>query len=347
MSLHSWLIPLPDETFTSWLFRCAVDKKCKVFTEVRGQEYFSCATRIGDPDFNFSSPEFMNFCHETGLSPAILIGFFKPEDYPLALFERRFSFCWHCVREDIKKHCLPCWRKSWCYTIFPYCQRHKCLLLVTDETPNFYKPWHAFATPVPKTDPQHELRLHSRRWGGISSQLLDPKFGFKIQVWFRSLKNYRDPQADRSSSSSTPSSLFYFCESIFRLLLFSRTKFSSEGLARYIFNNGNDHIEHLAGDSMDSALLGAARASPYHRMVALVLIGYIFEVFSEMELYEVVSAVELAGYTWPSDVETLGRMCAVGRLQEYREFIGGFPAEYVALNNSVALFVKGASKEAL
>lgn len=312
MKPKGWPRPLHDETFTSWLFRSAHNKHCKTFNCEEGERYYNATTCLyeleskSDSDFDFNSTAFADFCLDHGLPNKLIRAYFRPESPFLCLPNYRFSFCPMCIREDIKIHGLPAWRKSWCYITQPICVNHKCLLTIADEFSSFYKPWDAFVTGLPRSDPQHELLMHSRRWGGMSSKLLDVNIAIKIQSWLVRLEREKWCLLPGEEEPMLSSELSHAAGVLIKIFLSSRTHFRGPGAARGLFNNGPECIVAERFSYRESMEFGSGSASPYHRMIAILMVGYVFRLFSKKDLYKLIHAAQTSGFPWLKSVEALG-----------------------------------------
>lgn len=336
MKLKGWPRPLCDETFTSWIFRSAHNKHCKNFNCDEGEAYYKATTRLyeleSDSDFDFNSAAFVDLCSDHGLPQSLMRAYFRPESRFLCLPYYRFSFCPKCIREDITFHGLPAWRKSWCYITSPICVKHKAILTITDEIPSFYKPWDAFASEPPDSDPQHELLMHSRRWGGISSKVLDVSIAIKIQKWLERLEREKWcllPGANKPVSSIQVS---HVAGVLIKIFLSSRTRFRGPGAARWLFNEGPEYIVSENFNYRESMEFGSGSASPYHRMIAILMVGYVFRLFSKNDLHKLIFAAESSGFPWLKSVEGLGLHSPWFHSEdEYLELV----ADFYCLDDSV------------
>jgi len=348
MKVKGWPRAINDETFTSWLFRSAQNINVRTFSLEMGEGYYLAIFSKNrfesdfDSDFDFESGAFGELCANRCLPEAMLSAFFKPRSAHLCMPAFRFSFCAKCIREDIRVYGLPAWRKSWCYVTNVICVQHRSLLEITSEIPSFYKPWDAFATEAPYCDPQHIYMKHSRRWGGISSKLLDLNIVIKVQNWLSELEREKYCLLPGDTSAVLTKDLNRAVGLLIKIFLSSRTRFRGPGAARCLFNEGNESIVTENLSYRESMEFGSGSASPYHRMIAILMVGYVFRLFTKEEILKIRRAAKFSGYSWPKSVEALGFYSPFFHSEdEYLDLISDFSFATDCVHERLAPFLIG------
>ncbi len=347
MKIRGWPRAIHDETFTSWLFRSAHNKHVKSFNCEMGEIYpsaISCWPYLNpdfDPDFNFNNKTFEGLCNGQKLPGRLVSDFFGARSSHLSLPQYRFSFCTQCIREDIKLYGLPVWRKSWCYIGNPICSHHRSVLSITNEIPSFYKSWDAFATETPN-DPEHPYVEHSHRWGGISSRVLDLSMAIKIQTWLSELERKKWCLLPGDKHPVLSGELIVVLKFLMQIFLSSRTRFRSPGAARSLFNEGSEPLVYENLNYRECMEFGSGSASPYHRMIAILMVGYVFRLLSEKDLLRLHHAASAFGFTWPKSIEELGYCSPWFHSEgEYLDLIGCFSCATGDLQKRLTPFLNG------
>ncbi|MCS3468518.1 hypothetical protein M2401_002253 [Pseudomonas sp. JUb42] len=335
MHFEGWPKPLIDETFASWLFRAAHSKNCLSFNSDQGEMYYDDSE---DPDFDLYSAAFDRVCDAGGLKKELIRSYFKPRASLLSHPLHRFSFCRMCIREDIVNIGMPAWRKSWCYITAPYCLRHGCLLIVMEDDPTFYKPWEAFATEVGSAP----LFAYSRRWGGVPSKIPSAEIGMRIQKWLAGLDTAEWFTLSGQPELVSTSLLKNITILTMQILLSCRIVARSAGPARALYCDGREPIVHERLTYKESMNLGAVTASPYERMIALLMISCIFGLSDENEKSTMASAFRASGYRWLSDARQIGSLVpGFYSEQEYLEILDLFSAAPYLNNECLLSFIEG------
>lgn len=286
---------VPDETFTSWLFRCSLNKGCGAMSQKMGETYCSLDTEM-DYDFDFSNNDFFELCHHLQIAPSLISVYFKPATALLLNTRFRLSYCPLCLREDISSYGLPVWRKTWCYVSAPFCMRHQVLLVHLSDFLPFVKSWDAFANRKPILDPQHVYYPRARLWGGVPIALLGVDVGIKVQAWLSAL---RIPARYSRATNALPiGPLVVATEFLLQHFLHSTAPGNSGGLARMWFSYRRGRMLHRDRSWRACLKNGAGEATPYQRMMALLLLGYVFDVFSDTDLRRIRSACCFSGHSW-------------------------------------------------
>lgn len=346
MKIRGWPRAIQDETFTSWLFRAAHNKHVKGFTCELGEGYHSANINWHylkldfDSDFNFNNKAFDDLCDSQRLPSRLVSDFFSAKSSLLSLPQCRFSFCPHCIRDDIKLYGLPVWRKSWCYIANPICAHHRSVLTITDGDLSFYKSWNAFATETP-SDPQHELVKHSSRWGGISSTVLDLNMAIKIQTWLSVLERNKWCTLPGEKYPIPSKELIYISSLLMQIFLSSRTRVRDPGPARRLFNEGREPIEDDLS-YRECMEFGSGSASPYHRLIAILMVGYVFRLLTERDLLQLNEAANSSGFSWFRSVEELGYCSPWFHSEvEYLNLVDGFSCASECLQKRLKPFLTG------
>lgn len=303
----TWPPPIEDETFMSWVFRCALNPQCRPLSESKGERYYQMCGITGDADFDFRSSAFFELESSLHWPIGIESSHFNPATSLLLSPQQRFAFCLHCLRSDVAMHGYPVWRKSWCYVCAPFCCRHEQLLLLNDRYLGFDKPWQAFAFHHQESRLRPEADLSS--WRGMSNLKLLARLGSRTQLWVNTLKScdtYKFPGCDEVVETE---SLIRTVHNLMRIFLAAKSTFRPSGPARFCFSNSRQDIVHGEIDYSTAMEVGAVSASPYQRMIALIWVGWVFELFQREEIGCLAQAAKVSGYQWYRNIEELGYYC--------------------------------------
>ncbi|WP_170928917.1 MULTISPECIES: TniQ family protein [unclassified Pseudomonas] len=305
MKLIGYPRAAPDETLTSWLFRCSLNKGCRGITQEMAETYCSLDEDI-DYDFDFSSRDFFVLCHHLQGAPNLISAYFKPDTTLVLHTGFRLSYCPLCIREHIRNYGLPVWRKTWCYVSAPFCMRHRLLLVHLSNPVPSIKSWCTFANREQVLDPHHPYYPRARQWGGVPIALLGTDLGIKVQSWLCGL---RTPARYLRATDALP----------FSPLMVRGTDYLLQYFLHLTLPGGRGgggwrvHISVPGGIVLLMVITFGARISkgvgvstPYQRMIAMFLLGYLFDVFSERDLRRIQTACLFSEYRWFSSIEDLG-----------------------------------------
>lgn len=303
----AWPAPAEDETFMSWVFRCSLNPLCCPLSERKGERYYQRCGITGDADFDFRSISFIELESSLHWSVGIELSHFNPSSSLLLSPQQRFAFCLQCLRSDVAIHGHPVWRKSWCYVCSPFCSQHKRLLLLNDHYLGFDKPWQAFAFRHQVSHLRPEADLGS--WRGLLNHDLLVRLGVLVQLWVNRLESCDACKLPGCDEVVEAQFLIRTIHNLMRLFLSDKSTFRPSGPARFCFSNSRQKIVHGEIDYLTAMEVGTASASPYQRMIALIWVGWIFELFQRDEVDRLARAANISGYQWFRSIEELGYYC--------------------------------------
>jgi hypothetical protein len=144
-------LPMPgnDETLSSWLFRCSVNRHVITthrlqLTDRPARWWDGIELKSADPDTDFSSVTCRFGLDRVHANLEILKQFFAFRSGTLVEWEYRRFFCPDCLAGDVEKGQVPKWRKSWCNEQSSSCLIHSRNLEVLIDSSRYSKAWDAF-----------------------------------------------------------------------------------------------------------------------------------------------------------------------------------------------------------
>ncbi len=149
MRLSALLTPNFDETLSSWLFRCSLNRHIIKFTRLELAErplhwWEGLEFRSADPDVDFFSASQRLGEGREDINPEWLSVYFGLRNGTAVEWSYRRFFCPDCLRNDVANGHLPIWRKSWCYSQSCICSMHKKELVALSDASRYSKAWDAF-----------------------------------------------------------------------------------------------------------------------------------------------------------------------------------------------------------
>jgi hypothetical protein len=144
-------LPKPgyDETQSSWLFRCSVNRYAGSFKRLELAErpsrwWEGLELKSADPDVDFLSATRRLGQGRENIKPEILERWFSLRNGTAVEWNYRRFFCAECLRDDVASGRLPMWRKSWCYERSCICTVHDRELTALFDASRYSKAWDAF-----------------------------------------------------------------------------------------------------------------------------------------------------------------------------------------------------------
>lgn len=280
-----------DETLASWIYRCAYSPHCQWITtlDLAEVEIISADIKINNRggydyvgfDFNHSLPPALRLGSACRLSGDWFERYFSPKGRPLLIPQYRTSFCPSCLKEDVERTGLPAWRKSWCYVHMPFCIRHKKLLFAFNE---------AYGCDCDKaniayTQVAHDgLQTEFYRNGEMRNHAKRNFLAMRVQCWIESLYNVKNGSSNSAQVIKQASQINDTVLWLLKILLRAANSRCGPGFARQYYSLGNQKWESDYLNVKELEDIGLAKNNPYQRMIALLLTGYFFNLFSTAEM---------------------------------------------------------------
>lgn len=318
MIFKNLLRPISDETYSSWVTRCALNPRIRSISEqnIFFLGSFDYEVKGGiiklhplGAEFDFSKSGEMQLANKMKLDVRVLENYFKPSSAILLSQEYRFAYCHLCIQTDVAFKRYPSWRKSWCYVTHPYCSIHRCLLSYINKSNPLKKQWDAYANGASGDYIEGRTRGYPRRSHGIPPGDVRAWLTLRVQLWIERLNNsarYGLPGTDMMIDSSK---LRYAVDLILRLFLVPRTPRTEPGIARRLFTLADSCIVHRVIGFNERFEYSAANSVPYERMSALLLLGLVFGIFSPKETAMFNELVTKSDFRLP-DLRELGTRAA-------------------------------------
>jgi len=315
MIFSNLLRPVHDETFCSWVTRCALNHRVEIITESDLIDWDSCTSRkqLFCPDnlgmeFDFSDSQGGRIASLMRLNIVSTHNIFRPASDLLLAINYRTAFCHRCIESDVTLKRYPSWRKSWCYVTHPYCSEHRCLLSHIRDCAAIHKQWWAFT----KGDLGDYLPgRNCHRSHGLPSNRSRAWLTLRVQSWIESLQRSSRTVLPSTSNHVKTEDLIRVIEQVIRLLLAPRTDRDNPGLARTFFTIKPAVIVHKFLDLQARLEYGAPNSLPYERMSALLLLGLIFKLFTRAEISLLKRLVSAADFELPGSMYELGALTAI------------------------------------
>lgn len=342
MKIHNLVHPIYDETFPSWMTRCALNPKILAISERAIVFWGACDLRnqFSDPlrlgmEFDFHQSQGIIIANDLGVDTKSLLSFFGASSDFLLAPEIRTAYCHLCIHSDVVSKRFPSWRKSWCYFTNPYCAEHKCLLSHIDSCPAVEKQWQAFVRGnLGDYVPGRPRRRLNRLPANFSRSWLT----LRVQTWIQRLHRHNLCALPGTNILVDARELIQAVNLVLRMLLVPRTDRTPPGEGRIYFNSQPSRIVHKILNLDQRLECGAPNSVPYECMSALLLLGLIFKVFTKSEISLLNKLIVQSEFGFPSNLIDLGSTCKSHvsfseneRLNnlftfsdEIMEFLGGF-----------------------
>ncbi|WP_141232955.1 hypothetical protein [Pseudomonas sp. Irchel 3A7] len=277
-----------SEIFSSWVYRQSLFSKSSTLDrEDIAQLWTSCALSEDlDPDFTASSAFARLACDALNIrmdQRAIL--FQAPSAWIIPRYYRR-SFCYGCLCESIANFQFPVFRKEWCSVATVVCDQHNTPLL---DAVDLTAPKLNIAMKVFQLYHEQGLRCISASRYNEASQLFDSLL--RMQSLLREFE-FRGVRDGRLVNESGGVELPEWRSSKFLISLFLYPKF---GLVNRLIPYRALHNHNYA--FQQSFNLGPLIAGVAHRRAAIIILGWLHEVFSSDEDHGIEQFIRSAGNT--------------------------------------------------
>ncbi|WP_346780108.1 TniQ family protein [Pseudomonas sp. MPFS] len=271
--------PVFDETLTSWLFRCSVNRRSRVGKRLRLEGrpeawWVGIELKTADADIDFVTAE--KKLREAGYetNSLILEIVFGPQGKRFVEWNFRRLFCVECLRQDVSEGRLPIWRKSWCYEFASDCFVHRKQLDSLVAPLRYSKAWDAFV--------QH-CKSNANR---ISS----------ADIFFARLRASTLSRIAKAAENGTAEDHYDLSSLLSRLtciLLQAPFKGTHGGSARIHFQ-ARRGIQFAAPNSLlESFSVGAATADSSSRIGGMVIASTLLGIIPESRFLEFVQSYEV------------------------------------------------------
>lgn len=313
MKFSNLLHPIYDETFPSWLTRCALNPKISGITERDIADWYSLdfqkriflSNALG-MEFDFNESRGLELASELQLDIYVTRKLFKPLPTPLLTPQHRVAYCHLCIRSDVSQKRYPSWRKSWCYVTHPYCSVHRCLLSYIDRCEIIDKQWGAYVSNAIGDYVPGRLKSCYKRKPGIFPRDSRAWLTLRVQKWIEMLHKRNSCALPGTNIVVETSKIITAVDLIIRIFLIPRTRRYSSGVAS-LLSDAYTTIVHHKNHLSERIEYGAPNSVPYERMCALLLLGVIFKIFSQKELSLLHRLVSLSEFNIP-DFRVLGKL---------------------------------------
>lgn len=321
------LRPVYDETFSSWLTRCALHRRISSITEADIEDRYSYITHQGifktsslGLEFDFNDDITKSLLSNLNIDLGLAKSHFQAKTSLLLHPAFRFAYCHQCARTDVQAKRFISWRKSWCYVGYVYCDTHKCLLSYIKNGDEVLKQWHAFAEGELGEYTQGRVASYHRRNHGIPPSRARGWLTLKVQKWINRL--YTSPLclASQTRGNLNASDILKAVHLTLSLLLTPRTESRVPGAALSIFTAAIPVIVHKDLDLQERLDHGAAHSVPYERMCALLLLGIALNIFNSHELALLSNIVSDAEFSMPDSIGVAALAAEHVHISEYEEF---------------------------
>lgn len=322
MLFYSLLKPVNDESFTSWITRCELKLSPRRFSSKKiNANYRSNLHSFPslDPDFSVETLASTTVSDTLMVNPQTMLHFFRPLSTWIIPHGNFQNACIDCLMSSLKKQRCYVFLKSWRYVARPICPIHRCLL---NQLP--CRHYESLRTFPDKHISTNRCTLDSQQ---IKKFVL---LALKIQRQICRLENDNGGQKIIAA--------YRFLMELFM------SAGECRGLACFLFSKPTPERGELrhSGARM-LMLLGAFSSSPFERMCALILTGYVIGFFSQREnhIFEVIAkercllyqcnTFEIGKFSnifpekeFPSILRRLERLRPVFSSQRFEDFVKGF-----------------------
>ena len=335
-----------DETYSSWLWRCSEHNMSSLELRRLLRNYYDKKLRKGDPDFELAGELVRGVTQRLKLPSESFKFFFESRTHHVLDPTSRFAHCPYCIRDDISDMRLPAWRKKWCYIAAPICPVHKCLLAVKSSGCPFEKGWEAFSECAAYLKRVGKFSICSyprfvyvRQVFGVPDYMLPIDAGLTMQRWFLSLDRLERCWHRDKATFIDSTSLKHVCYLFLQILLSCRSENRDPGFARFAFNQGYEPINRQCMTYQECMSVGAASAVPYHRLVAMLIVGVVFKVLTPFQINQLkkltaflnyrISTLEALGYETPPFYSFAERDWLIGQLRSVPPILRSYIEPFV------------------
>ena len=278
-------IPLADETLTSWLYRCSVNRNVSLFDrqelEARPDWWWSgLRLDFSELDFDFTSSFYNSAAASLGLDLNTVNIVFSQRPGPIVDWNSRHFFCPECLRYDISQWRLPSWKKNWCYNNSVCCLEHRCELVRLRGSPKYSKAWDSFiqiCNGGPTRNSWDDEHFAICRISCLS----------RIHLWLE------------RSNFSNPNNIAVFTK-LYNIFLQSPYRGSYGGAARSLFQFRSSPRGLEASVFRDSVMFGPSTADIPSRVGSLILVAMLLEIIPQKTVTKLVSCARAVNIFWPT-----------------------------------------------
>lgn len=269
------------------LFRKVVENACQYGRPEPGAIPEWPVNFKGDLEFDDASELFSLLSDTYGMPAAVLGCHFRGNGLLLTKFPFRNLSCEDCLAHSFVVHKFPVWRKDWCYVTTGYC------------------PMHFRALTSPRSNPSCDRRMWDcyldMLWRGRSPVISEDKrlalLALKAQVWVQKITIRCGLESDALYS-------------LYGLLLSRRTFNSAEGIAASGFGYSKRSPYRGKLDLHDRLDFGMHTADGAQRGGALLLIGWLFDLYPDKDVEGAIRGNRKVRRTLPRSPELLGTLAS-------------------------------------
>ncbi|WMY87439.1 hypothetical protein QR297_11545 [Pseudomonas shirazica] len=311
---------VPDETFSSWLYRQSIFDPDSLLSFDQVTECFrrSSQVQLGDLDFDSKTPFVLECCQHLNLSSSLFSQFFAESgEWRIPRFYRR-SFCYVCFCYHIDEYAHPALLKNWSRVFYTVCELHQAPMYDSADRYGY------------KLDAAIELFKYYHTQGNLlrvnllrSFQHQDELLGLAART-----QSYLSDAEELASYSNCAdaSALWAFCKLLLEILLHARYGLIYQFL-------GSPHYSDDSKPFRYRLHMGAMTANIIQRRAAVIILGYIMSVYraEEIEILQQFLALSPIARLRLKDVRDMGRFSNVfspsqssvvaAQLQRYVEYL--------------------------
>lgn len=295
----------PDETFSSWVWRCGIHPRCGRINEKDAHRIFDSFREV-DPDYDFEAAGLLSICEKARITPKLAERYFAPRCSLVNPVSYRGYYCRKCIRDNVENGLLPVWRKKWAYYFYACCEEHRELLIPLHRYKNHdvEKGWSAFAL----SKVANRALFSYRAFDKVDCRFFKPVGPLhKVQRWFNELERNQVHTINKGMLETCAHPILPLAQLMLKIFLTSRTSRHNSGPARYWMSGGSDEIQHELfeyGECMEHGLMSAV---PYYRMIALLWVGQLFEVLNDGDIaFLKKHSMDTGFLRWIDDLYDLG-----------------------------------------
>lgn len=263
--------PIPDEAFSSWVYRQSIFDKHTCYPLHEVVECFTRSSQAGFGDIDFDSKDsfVLESCERLDLSCAELWYLIAERgEWRIPKFYRR-SFCYECFCQQIDQYAYPSILKRWSLVYYTVCEIHGSPML---DSSNDYGYRLDGAIKLFKYYHSQKKRIEASLLHSFQDRERILELASRVQVYLSKVEvSARDPN-DRYATA-----LWMFCKLTLRIFLHARY-----GII-YQFS-GRPHYSDIHKPFRYRLHMGAATASVIQRRAAMILLSQIVSVCPSSEL---------------------------------------------------------------
>lgn len=302
MPFYSLPNPADDESFTSWINRCELrlsPRRVPFIDTITTYDSNSDRFPILDPDFSIEILTSTMVSEILTVGPQTLFRLFRSRStwvVPSSVWQ---NACINCLIDSLKNQRCYVFLKSWRYVTRPICPIHQCLLKAL--------PHHQRVSINALT----EVHFSTNKCFLKSLQIR------KLVVLALKMQRYMT----RLENDTSPCALKSFAAHRFLMELFMSSG-ELRGLACSLFSKptkARGALTHSGGRVL--MLLGAFTSSPFERMCAMILTGYVTGLYSPQENLIFESICNKFGAVFRCNAFAVGELSNVFAKEESRAIL--------------------------